>query len=360
MNMNVNFTTQLNQINYAQKNFNTKANCVSQINFSGQNQSANSKKSLMHKVLPYIFVGSMLYGGVHSCSENRISGAQDFDGAKIEYFDVKPETKDSLIESLIRFKKKLNVDNDFLKGISVNITNTYDDMNDNHSFKTFLKNQCNTDEIKGTSFYSDKKIPRIIIVQEGAHNFADKFFTYTTSGNYSNTAILKHSLMHEVGHQFDFYFGHDHDAQYSKDFDNMIYSKEKNPDTNPYSYNFDSEKEENIDIEYRWNNGLSDRDTFKEAMLKDCMNIAKLQKENPGRLPINIEYYTNGLDLSKKVSFEDIDLADGARSETYANLFSYAVGENDGDKEDFINAFPNSYRIVRRDILEILGPKVLK
>ena len=44
----------------------------------------------------------------------------------------------------------------------------------------------------------------------------------------------------------------------------------------------------------------------------------------------------------------------------YANLFSYAVGENDGDKDEFLDNFKNSYTIVRSDIEKYLDNVVLK
>ena len=105
---------------------------------------------------------------------------------------------------------------------------------------------------------------------------------------------------------------------------------------------------------------MSDTDEFKKAILKDFQYVSKIKRTAPGYLPINIDYYTQGLDLSMGVSQDDVERADIARSEVYANLFSYACGENDGDKTEFLNTFKNSYNIVVNDIKTYLGAKVVK
>ena len=58
-----------------------------------------------------------------------------------------------------------------------------------------------------------------------------------------------------------------------------------------------------------------------------------------------------------EITLERVDGLDARRSETYAELFSYAVGEDNGDKEAFLSNFSNSYKIVKRDIEKYLGIK---
>ena len=40
---------------------------------------------------------------------------------------------------------------------------------------------------------------------------------------------------------------------------------------------------------------------------------------------------------------EIVETKDALRSEVYANLFSYGIGENNGDKDAFISNFANSW-----------------
>ena len=76
--------------------------------------------------------------------------------------------------------------------------------------------------------------------------------------------------------------------------------------------------------------------------------------------------FVEGIDLSKPITYEVVDAAELARTEVYANLFSYAIGENDGDKSRFVENFKNAYKVVKKDIKEHLhidvdaGMKVLK
>lgn len=360
--MNVNINQKIYQNPYEnglRRNICNNRSTNSSVSFSAKKDEQNS--SILKKVAPYIIGGTLFCSPmITSCTNNRISGTENINDTKVEYFNIKPESKDSLIAPLFRLKSKLNKDNDFLKGVNINFTDTYDDLNDSHSLKTFLKEQYGTGDTKGISYYSDKKIPRIIVVQEGAHGIIDKFFNYTMNGNLSEIPTLKHSLMHEIGHQFDYYFGHDHNAKFAKDFDNMMYKKEKDPYQNPYSYDFQNDEEENIEMEYRLCNCLNDKDDFKQALLKDLKYIAELQKHNPDRIPVDIEYYAKDIDFSKPITQENVDLAEKARTETYANLFAYAMGEDNGDKKDFLNAFRNSYKVVCNDIQQKLGINVLQ
>ena len=298
--------------------------------------------------------GLLALGGMNACSDGtRVSGTENFDNTEIEYFNVKQETKDSIAVPLLTLKSKLNNDNDFLDGVTVNIAGSYDDLDDSHSFKTFLKGTDGTDGEKGTSFYSDGKIPRIIIIQEDAHNtLGDKLL----SGSLSSMPVLRHSLMHEVGHQFDEYFGHNHNADFAQKWDSIMYSKEKTPHQNPYEFDL-TQEDKDAYIDYNWNAGLSDSKEFVKAFEKDLKYIKRLKEHGASNIACNWQYYTQGVDLSEPVNEEVSELADGARAETYANLFAYVIGEDDGDKSYFLDSFKNSYQVVKNDVAKYLNIK---
>ena len=183
----------------------------------------------------------------------------------------------------------------------------------------------------------------------------DVMYNYAQTGVKSKKPLYRQALMHEIGHQFDEYFGHDHNEKFAQKFDSVLYQKEINPYENPYGYKFSSKKEKDIVEFYHANNSLSDKNKFKEAYYKDLINIVKIKKANPDSLPLDLDYYTSGIVLNSEITPSDVDESNLGRCETYANLFSYALGENDGDKQDFINAFSNSYKIVIEDIEKYLG-----
>lgn len=311
-------------------------------------------KSYWKNFFPYVLSGFLTLSS--SCQSNKgLSNVENFNQTKVEYFNVKKETKDSLDVTLKTLKSKLNSDNDFLKDVDVVITKTYDDMDDSHSFKRFLKSQNDTELDKGISFYSDKKIKRIIIVQEKSHdNEADKSLNEAMGLGYTAMPTLRHSLMHEIGHQFDEYFGHDHDSELAKQWDNIVYSKEIDSKQNPYSFDT-TDGELDVQVDYEYSSGLSDKPEFQQALQKDLVHIAKLRKNKSSHLACNLNYYTQGIDFNKPITKQAVDLADYARSEVYANLFAYAMGENDGDKRDFTENFKNAYKVVQNNIQQYIN-----
>ena len=81
---------------------------------------------------------------------------------------------------------------------------------------------------------------------------------------------------------------------------------------------------------------------------KSRVSCQKNMKSNFEQLLM--KYYSKGIDFTMDITPEMVDGADRAREEVYANLFSYAMGENDGEKHDFLATFPNSYEVVKDDI----------
>ena len=290
---------------------------------------------------------------ISSCSsEQRISGTEYYGTTKVEYINVAQETKDSLDVTLKLFMARLSEKNNFLDSMEIVVVRTYDDLDDTHSFKTFLRDLKNEGEEKGTSFYSDRFITPIIIIREESHGWSDKFFNNVQGLGFSYIPTLRHSLMHEIGHQFDEYFGHDHEADFAIQWDNVLYAKEKDNNLNPYVFDM-TDEEDKMRFVYNQQSGLSDTPAFKEAFLEDLKYLVKLKETSPERMPVNWEYYTQDIDW-EQLTIDEVDFADEARTETYANVFAYAIGENDGDRSDFCDAFKHSYKVVLKDIENFL------
>ena len=211
---------------------------------------------------------------VSSCSfEQRISVTEYYGTTKVEYINVTQEAKDSLDVTLKRFMARLSEENNFLDNMEIVVVRTYDDLDDTHSFKTFMRGMDNVEEEKGTSFYTDRFITPIIIVQEESHGWSDKLYNKSMGLEFSSIPTLRHTLMHEIGHQFDEYFGHDHEADFAIRWNNVIFAKEKDKSQNPYEFNMTDEEEE-ARLVYNQQSGLSDTPAFKEAFLEDLKYMA--------------------------------------------------------------------------------------
>jgi len=336
--------------------------CRNNTTFRGKKLTSfpTHRRTAFTKFFAPVIAGTMMLSGFTGCNTERTSGQEDVRGINVEYYDIKPETKDIIFECFDDFVSKLDDSNNFLNGTNLILTNRLSSLENKNSFVKYIKNYNKMKNAEGMSFYSDNKIPRRILIQESAHTKTDVMYNYTMTGDKTKKPLLRHTLKHEIGHQFDEYFGHDHNAKFARNLDSVLYLKELNPYENPYGYNFNSQEEKNIFEFYHNNNSLSDKNRFKEAYYKDLLNILDIIKTNPNNLPLDLDYYTKGVDFNTEITPLSVDKANRGRCEAYANLFSYALGENDGDKVDFINAFPNSYEVVKKDIENFLGEEIFQ
>lgn len=293
---------------------------------------------------------SILFGSLTSCfSRNKINSEEIINNINIEYTGVNPETADAVKDAISDFAEKNDID--FLENVNLTVVDEYKNLNTTNSFQQYMKQSENRDNEKGCSFYSDSRLPKNILIQESAHN-ADKIMNILSGNELSNYKFIRQTLLHEIGHQFDSYYGHDHNDEFAKVWDEIQYQREKNPQLSPYTTPKDN-KSIIAKINYNSENGLSDKPEFKQAILKDLNKIAKLRESN--QLASNIDYYISDIDFSTELNEDDIDLYDGVRAEVYANLFSYAIGEDDNNKAKFVNNFINSFKVVQKDIKKYIS-----
>ncbi|MCR5266438.1 MAG: hypothetical protein K6E29_07585 [Cyanobacteria bacterium RUI128] len=331
-------------------------NNSSRCTFRGNNGNApkvSCARNPFKKMMPYIFGGLIAIGGISACSdspEQRFTGNEVNNGIRIEYNDIQKETKDSLMKPVYDLKSKLHHGNDFLEGLDVYVAKSTYNLWTYNSFAQEIKKNGGSN-LKGRSFYSDSLLPKMIFIQEDAHQ------RYADSQKSAKIGAMRQTLMHEVGHQFDNYFGHDHQAEFAQKYDSLMDAKERDMYESPHSFNVKTQEEYKILTDYLTNGSLSDDKKFQKAVWKDINNI-RIKFPYSGVLPENMEYYVKSFDLTKPVTPKDVAMADVARGEIYANLFSYAVGQDEGDKEKFIKYFKNSYKVVRSDIAKYL--KIVK
>ena len=270
------------------------------------------------------------------------------DSNNITCLNVRPETEDVVVKTLTEYRRSLKGDKDFLEDVDVVIVDKFKNLDMNNAFYVQISNMYNSNLTRGISYYSDSALKKQIVIQENAHVKGGLL-----SKKHVDNNSLKHSLMHEVGHQFDSYFGHNHEAEFVTKWNKVVAEMAANPEKNPYA-----KPKELGDVLasaiYHKDNGLSDKKPFKDAMLIDLQNIAKIKKEEPSKLPSNLRYFINKINLSQEITKDVVDMADFSRSEVYANLFSYANNQDDGQREKFIKAFNNSYKVVQQDIEKYL------
>ena len=342
MNINCN-TYSLSQYNQQQKH----------TSFTSNNGAKTSGfRNPMKKLMPYIF-GGMLMGGLASCdnaSDQRFTEMNSANGVTVEYTDVHKETKDSIMKPFFELKSKLNQNNDFLEGINVYVAKSACDLTPSNSFKDITRRKA-PGNLKGRSFYSDALLPKTIFIQENAH---EKYAGYDRKTKKTTIVpALRQTLMHESGHQFDNYFGHDHNAKFALQYDSLMNEKEMSMYENPYDFNVKNDKEWELLTKYTNESGLSDKKEFKQAVLEDINKLRNIP-EGSALLPENLKYYIQDFDISRPITSKDVELADYSRGEIYANLFSYALGEDEGEKKAFTKTFSESYKVVKSDVRKYL------
>ena len=131
-----------------------------QTNFCG-NMKTNVRPHTLRKSFMPIIMGLMMLGGLTKCTMGeRYSGQDNINGYNVEYYNIKPETKDFVLECWNEFTSKLNENNNFLKGTNLIITKKCSSIKNDDSFTKYIKSSYILNNAEGMSFYSDNKLPR--------------------------------------------------------------------------------------------------------------------------------------------------------------------------------------------------------
>ena len=172
---------------------------------------------------------------------------------------------------------------------------------------------------------------------------------------------IKENMLHEIGHLFDFHFATPDEEVVQKIKDTM--NVEEKPTEEDYA-EFDA-----LLAEYKKNNGLSDSEEFKQAWKKDVEKAFKgyflFENREKSR---KLGYFSptadyDGNDSGKKIELFDgiddreLELADRAREEVFAQLVAYGLGA-DGknyNKELILETYKESYEVVKKYIEEKLS-----
>lgn len=239
-------------------------------------------------------------------------------------------------------KIKENIQEDFIEGLVINVTSDFSNL----PLKgTLLNNYLRKNEGCFSDTHgitTDDINNREIYIQESAFWPAKLSNMFSLKFSFSANNEIEQATMHELGHSFDYFYGGNKDLQnkHQKLIEKYGEKQFENIKCTP--------NEEKIMIEYLKNNGYSDKKDFKNALAKDLKNLT-LNMEIKTKFGYFLgEFYNRGTDVIPNL--KDIEEADASRTEIFAQLFSYAMKTDDGNKDEFIKLFPNTYKIVQKYI----------
>jgi len=248
------------------------------------------------------------------------------------YRGTDANTRNSLKNTVSDFVKKLDYNKNFLKGFQFYLVKDYKDLPATSEFTKCVKE--NSDEYKYTGGMT---IPMICNnnKKEIVINAANQGISSIWNSNKSAEQIAQ-ATMHEIGHQFDDQFG---------SCDAALLEKAK---TLPFETT--TKEQDKILIEYQSQKDLSDTKEFKKAWQKDAEELGKDTLSNYWFKQRHLDFYVWDVDITDGVTSQEVDEADYSRSEIFAQLFSYAMGTDDGQKDAIVKKYPNSYKVVKQFI----------
>lgn len=253
------------------------------------------------------------------------------------YQNVTDDSKNTVKSTVQNFKNKLKNNKNFLNGFTFHVVTSYKDLKPQSELTKYV--QKNSEE-----FFATGGLTTSPVCNKGKKEIIMNVKNYGISSIWNdneNDTNISQAILHEIGHQFDDYFG-----QCSK------YLQKK---VSEMSFETSNENDEKIMLEYLRTKDLSDTKEFKSAWKKDAENLDDSSFLNKLFNKLPFEYTPYEIDISDSVTEEEVEQSDNARSEIFAQLFSYAMGEDDGNKDVITEKYPNTYKLVKAYIKKFLG-----
>ena len=275
---------------------------------------------------------------------NKISATKNsivfnFEGA------VKRQSQDLIKNTVLDVYDKSCKNQSFFEGLNFNVYSSFDNKNKS---KFGFTNYPVMDNWKN------------IYIQTCEPNQPNSFSIVPEYTNYSR---IKETTLHELGHIFDFYFATP-DPQVKEQLHKILSSKEiceKVSDEDFY----------NLLREYTSQNGLSDSDEYKEAWRSDVEREFKGKSKTKNNIKLdrlayfaptlkNENMYKTDIILNDGINEDELQQADRAREEVFAQLFAYALGgsADRSDKRLITETYKNSYEVVKKYITEYLAIEI--
>lgn len=260
-----------------------------------------------------------------------------------KYYTGTPQTARNAVKNTVtEFLKKTGSKSSFLNDYTISVADDYKDLKVTSEFARHLKKYSDSYKQNwGASIFpqinNDKKE---IVIKTEEIRFPQKIWSKSLDNN-----ILEQATLHEIGHLFDDYYG-------NKDEKLLKEIKKINLDNE----NLTPEQQKILN-KYKQKKDLSDNQDFKDAWKKDTEQLGKNKNQyNSFKNGWITQYYApTEIDITDGISAKEIEEADRARSEVFAQLFGYALGKDDGKKNEIISVYPTAYKIVKNYIKKYLN-----
>ncbi len=257
------------------------------------------------------------------------------------YSGTTSQTRNAVKNTAAEFLKRVGKNSAFINGYTFSVVSEYNDLPANTPLMQYLKN--NSDNFINTWGVSNPSVidnEKGIILQSKEHSFSRSVFHKNI-----DTKLIETATLHEIGHIFDNYYGKK-DENLIKEVRKLHLSDKALTKTEQMMLN-----------KYLRNKDLSDSDEFKQAWLKDATALGNdLSKYNEFKKDNIRRYYAiEDIDITDGITSQEIENADKSRSEIFAQLFAYALGKDDGHKDEILNAYPNTYKTVQNYIRKYLN-----
>lgn len=277
---------------------------------------------------------------------------------------VSEEARNAVRKATKELQQRVKKNRQFFDNLYINVCqNATDAAGDEYSLgdkfrKSDIMSQICLEGLTTHPEFMDKQ--KEVIVRTGNRWFFNWGEEFTPSK-------IKGILYHELGHQFDFAF-----TKPDKELLNII----KQLGVIKNEENITNEEWKQVS-EFEKKSGLSDTEEFKKAWQKDATIIGKTLTKEVKRSGImgsiidicagkkkenGLGYFSpdsvSGIDISDGVDDNEVEEADRERSETFAQLFAYALGANPevGQKPEQIkNAYKNCFEVVKKFITKYFG-----
>jgi len=257
------------------------------------------------------------------------------------YSGTTAETRNAVKNTAVEFLRRLGKNSAFINGYTFSIVNEYKDLSSDTQWKRYLKN--NSDKYTNTWGVSNPTVideEKGIIIQAKEHSFPRSIFHRNI-----DVKLLETATLHEIGHIFDNYYGNK-DKNLIKEVRKLHISNDKL-----------TEAQQKMLNKYLRSKDLSDSTEYKQAWLKDASALGKDKNKYKEfkRDDIRKYYAIEDIDITDGITSQEVEKADKSRSEIFAQLFAYALGRDDGHKDEIIRVYPNTYKFVKAHIKKLLN-----
>jgi len=255
----------------------------------------------------------------------------------VKHSNTDDKYKDAVKNRVTAFKNEIKKNKFFLNNFTFHICDSFKTLGNKSKLTKYVSEHSDQFFYIGGMTASFKEGTSDIIIKTSK----DSVFNISVDKQISD---VTQATMHEIGHQFDDQFGYCDPK--------LLREVKKLP---LWTDDEGTKEQQKLYDTFLKNKDLSDSNEFKKAWKQDVQNLGKSSLSNFLFKHSHIDYYVFDVDITDGVTDDEVEEADSHRNEIFAQLFSYAMGEDDGQKEAIVEKYSNCYRMVKLYIKKYLG-----